>query len=167
MGRKGHGRACVLSPASTSWRLEVSWGFYKDPRRLGGEAGRRKPSLGLGRRFVLGLGGLGENCQRPRHLAGCKSPKGVFGEPSKVLLGERQKCPLGTLTPFAYSVSQPSLPNGTSGIAPSVFRWWASPGPINNLLSPPATRKFAWGGCVIEDAIPTGFKEQVQFLPLN
>lgn len=107
---------------------------------------------------MLGLGGLGENCQRPSHLAGCKSPKGVFGEPSKVLLGKRQKCLLGKLTPFAYSVSQPSLPNGTSGIAPSVFRWWPGPGPINNPLSS-SYKKICEGGGhgIFEDAVPTGF----------
>lgn len=31
----------------------------------------------------------------------------------------------------------------------------------------PSYKKICVGWCVIEDAIPTGFKEQVQFLPLN
>lgn len=131
----------------------VSWGFNKDPRRLGGEA----LISGCGRqRFVLGLGGQGEACQRPRHLAGCKSPKGVFGDPSKVLLGERQKCPLGTLTPFAHSVSQPSLPNGTSGIAPSVLAPSAThPPPSYEKIC----RGWGWGNGTVfgEDAILLAF----------
>lgn len=147
MGRKGHGRACAPVP----WALEASVGGCG---LLGLQPGsptaeRRSLSLWLRKAFCAWPRRAGGSSDYPRrrHLAGCKSPKGWFGDSSKVLLGDRQKFPLGrTLTPFAHSVFEPSLPNETSGIASSGFGWWPSPGLISSPL-PLATRKF--GECAM------------------